>query len=512
MDNANMVEMKHITKTFSKVIANDDVSFSVEKGEIHALLGENGAGKSTLMNLLYGLYSKDSGTISWNGSEVDIATPAEAIKLGIGMIHQHFQLVEKFTVLENVILGMKEGKWIELPVAKAEKKIIELSDMYGLNIKTKKLIENLTVGEQQRVEIVKALYRDSNLLIMDEPTAVLTPQEVEKLFEVLRRLKAEGKSIIFISHKLPEVLEICDRISIMRDGRMIITMDNEAGLDSRKLASHMVGREVNLNVKKSECRPGEVVLKLDSVSTGSQSGSCGVNNLSLEVRRGEIVGLAGVDGNGQTDLSELIMGLRKLSGGRIEFLGEDVSNSGTRHMRELSIGYIPADRLHAAMVMDFSLKMNMALNKPDRAPYGSKWSINQKACSIYTKEKMEEFNVVASSEEELGKNLSGGNQQKLVLAREVGEKVDLIIAVYPTRGLDIDATHFVYETMLKAREHGSAVLYISTELEEILQLSDRIGVLYEGGLNGIMQGAGADVATIGMLMAGHKEGGERKYA
>jgi general nucleoside transport system ATP-binding protein len=511
MDNTNMVEMKHITKTFSKVIANEDVNFSVRRGEIHALLGENGAGKSTLMNLLYGLYERDAGTIAWNGREVDIASPAEAIKLGIGMIHQHFQLVEKFTVLENVILGIKEGRWIELPVSKAEKKIKEISDMYGLNIKTKARVEYLTVGEQQRVEIVKALYRDSNLLIMDEPTAVLTPQEVEKLFEVLRKLKAEGKSIIFISHKLPEVLEICDRISIMRDGKMITTMDKEAELDTRKLAAFMVGREINLNVNKSPLKPGEVVLKLEDISAASQAGSCGVNHFSLEVRRGEIVGLAGVDGNGQTDLSELIMGLRKLTGGKIEFLGEDVSNAGTKHMRELSIGYIPADRLHAAMVMDFSLKMNMALNKPDKAPYGTKWSINQKASAIYTKEKMEEFNVIASSEEEHAKNLSGGNQQKLVLAREVGEKVDLIIAVYPTRGLDIDATHFVYETMLRARERGSAILYISTELEEILQLSDRIGVLYEGGLNGIMPGAGADITTIGLRMAGQKEGGQ-KYA
>lgn len=511
MDNTNMVEMKHITKTFSKIVANKDVNFSVRRGEIHALLGENGAGKSTLMNLLYGLYARDSGTIAWNGTEVEIASPAEAIRLGIGMIHQHFQLVEKFTVLENIILGMKEGKWIELPVSKSEKKIKEISDMYGLNIKTKARVEYLTVGEQQRVEIVKALYRDSNLLIMDEPTAVLTPQEVEKLFEVLRKLKAEGKSIIFISHKLPEVLEICDRISIMRDGKMITTMEKDAGLDSRKLAAFMVGREINLNVNKSKCELGEVVLKLENVSTDSQAGSCGVNHFSLEIRRGEIVGLAGVDGNGQTDLSELIMGLRKLTGGKIEFLGEDVSNRGTKHMRELSIGYIPADRLHAAMVMDFSLKMNMALNKPDKAPYGTKWSINQKASAVYTREKMEQFNVIASSETEYAKNLSGGNQQKLVLAREVGEKVDLIIAVYPTRGLDIDATHFVYETMLRARDHGSAILYISTELEEILQLSDRIGVLYEGGLNGILPGAGADVTTIGLRMAGQKEE-EQKYA
>ncbi len=499
-----MVEMRNITKTFGRVTANKEVSLAIRKGEIHALLGENGAGKSTLMNMLYGLYSKDSGEILWNGKEVQIDTPAEAIRLGIGMIHQHFQLVEKFTVLENVILGMKEGRWIEIPTAKAKKKIMELSDNYGLNIRPDALIENLSVGEQQRVEIVKALYRDSDLLIMDEPTAVLTPQEVEGLFEVLRKLKAEGKSIIFISHKLPEVLEICDRISIMRDGCMISTMDNEAGLDDRKLASYMVGREINLDVVKSECKPGEVVLKLENASTSPQEGSSGIHNFSMEVHRGEIVGLAGVDGNGQTDLSELIMGLRKLTGGSIQFLGQEIGNKPTKDIRQLSIGYIPADRLHAAMIGELPLKMNMAFNRPDQAPFGTRWAINQRSTGIYTREKMEEFNVVASGDEELGKNLSGGNQQKLVLAREVGEKVDLIIAVYPTRGLDIDATHFVFDTMIKARDNGSAVLYISTELEEILQISDRIGVLYEGTLNGIMKGEGADVTNIGLLMAGKK--------
>ena len=499
-----MVEMKHITKTFGKLVANNDVSFSVKNGEIHALLGENGAGKSTLMNMLYGLYSKDSGSILWNGKGAQITTPAEAIKLGIGMIHQHFQLVEKFTVLENVILGMNEGKWIEIPTAKAKKKIMELSEMYGLNIKPDALVENLSVGEQQRVEIVKALYRNSDLLIMDEPTAVLTPQEVQGLFEVLRKLKQEGKSVIFISHKLPEVLEICDRISIMRDGCMITTMENEESLDDRQLASAMVGREINLDVVKEPCKLGETVLKLEGACADPESGSSGVTDFSLEVHRGEIVGLAGVDGNGQTDLSELIMGLRKLTKGKIEFLGTDISTYSTKQMRDLSIGYIPADRLHAAMVGELSLRMNMAINKPDKAPFGSKWAINQKAIGIYTREKMEAFNVIAANDEELGKNLSGGNQQKLVLAREVGEPVDLIIAVYPTRGLDIDATHFVFDTMLRARDRGTAVLYISTELEEILQLSDRIGILYEGTLNGVIPGEGADVTTIGLLMAGQK--------
>ena len=499
-----MVEMQHVTKRFGKLVANNDISLKIKNGESHALLGENGAGKSTLMNVLYGLYGKNEGTILWKGKEINIKSPDEAIKLGIGMIHQHFMLVNKFTVLENVTLGLKEGKWIEIPADEIRKRIMELSDLYGLNIKPDAIVENLTVGEQQRVEIVKALYRRSELLIMDEPTAVLTPQEAKQLFKVLRKLKAEGKSIIFISHKLPEVLEICDSISIMRDGCMVEEMDNTPDLDENKLANAMVGRELNLEVNKSECKPGEVVLKLDGISCDGVNASCGVTDFSLEVHRGEIVGLAGVDGNGQTDLSELIMGLRKMTKGKIEFLGKDISKYSTKQRRSLPLGYIPADRLKSAMIGGMSLKMNMAINKPDQAPFGTKWSLNMKSTSEYTEKKMKEFNVVASSSDELGQNLSGGNQQKLVLAREVGEKVDLIIAVYPTRGLDIDATHFVFDTMLKARDEGAAVLYISTELEEILQLSDRIGVLYEGRLQGIVPQEKAEVATIGLMMAGRE--------
>jgi ABC-type uncharacterized transport system ATPase subunit len=504
MENDYMVEMRHITKSFGKLIANNDVSLKIKKGEIHALLGENGAGKSTLMNVLYGLYGKDEGTILWEGQEVSIKDPDEAIKLGIGMIHQHFMLVKKFTVLENVTLGMKEGKWIEIPVDKIRARIMELSDLYGLNIKPDAKVEDLTVGEQQRVEIVKALYRNSKLLIMDEPTAVLTPQEVSKLFEVLHKLKSEGKSILFISHKLLEALEVSDVISIMRDGCMVEEMDNHPDLDERQLANAMVGREILLDVDRSECHPGDVVLKLTGVSCDGMNVSCGVKDFSLEVHRGEIVGLAGVDGNGQTDLSELIMGLRKLTTGKIEFLGQDISNQTTKQRRELSLGYIPADRMNSAIVGELSLKMNMALNKPDKAPFGNIRAIDQKSAGKYTQEKMKEFNIVAVSDKVPAKKLSGGNQQKLVLAREVGEKVDLIIAVYPTRGLDINATHFVFETMLNARDKGTAVLYISTELEEILQLSDRIGVLYEGSLNGIMPAECADVTTIGLLMAGKK--------
>ena len=502
--NEDLLEMRHITKSFARMVANDDVSFSIQKGEIRAILGENGAGKSTLMNVLYGLYKRDSGTIIWKGRELDIESPAEAIKVGIGMIHQHFQLVEKFTVLENIILGLKEGRFIELPLDQAEKKVMALSEAYGLNIRPRARVEDLTVGEQQRVEIVKALYRQSDLLIMDEPTAVLTPQEVRSLFGVLNKLRDEGKSIIFISHKLPEVLELCDSISIMRDGKMIQTLKNEPGLDSRTLASLMVGRSIDLHITKSPCKPGEVVLSLQRVSADPVSESSGVKNVTLDIHRGEIVGIAGVDGNGQTDLSELIMGLRKASGGRMEFLGRDITHSDTHQMRELPIGYIPADRNHAALVLDFSLQLNTALNHPDRKPYGSPFLMNFKSIAKITEEKMAEFNVSAPGSDEPAGNLSGGNQQKVVLAREVGEKVDLIIAVYPTRGLDIDATNFVFETMLKAREEGAAILYISTELEEILTLSDRIGVLYEGELVDVLPGENAEVEKIGLLMAGER--------
>ena len=502
-----LLKIQHITKRFAKVVANDDVSLEIRKGEIHALLGENGAGKSTLMNMLYGLLKKDEGSIVWKGSEVTIQSPAEAIELGIGMIHQHFQLVEKFTVLENIILGRKEGKFIELPLEEAEKKVLSLSQEYGLDIKTKAVIENLAVGEQQKVEIVKALYRGSDLLIMDEPTAVLTPQEVTRLFGILNRLREEGKSIIFISHKLPEVLELCDRISIMRDGRMIRTLDNTPDLDSRQLASYMVGRDISLQVDKKESVPGETVLKLENVCADPVFESSGVHDISFELRRGEILGLAGVDGNGQEDLSELIMGLRRLTGGKMTILGQDVSGYNTRKMRNLPIGYIPADRNHAALVLDFSLQQNVALNHPDRSPYGSKWKMNHRKIAQITEEKLQQFRVAASGPGELARNLSGGNQQKVVLSREVGEKVDLIVAVYPTRGLDIDATHFVFDTMLKARDEGAAVLYISTELEEILSISDRIGVLYEGRLMDIMPGEDAKVEKIGLLMAGEQVAG-----
>ena len=500
----NLLEMHHITKRFAKIVANDDVSLEIRKGEIHALLGENGAGKSTLMNMLYGLLKRDEGTIIWKGKEVTVHSPAEAIELGIGMIHQHFQLVEKFTVLENIILGRKEGKFIELPLDEAEKRVLSLSKEYGLDIKTRAVIENLAVGEQQKVEIVKALYRGSDLLIMDEPTAVLTPQEVTKLFEILNRLRREGKSIIFISHKLPEVLELCDRISIMRDGKMIRTLDNTPDLDSRQLAAYMVGRDINLQVEKSKCEPGEVVLKLEHVCADPVFESSGVKDISLELRRGEILGIAGVDGNGQEDLSELIMGLRRLTSGKFTVLGKDVSKYNTKKMRKMPIGYIPADRNHAALVLDFSLQQNVALNHPDQPPYGNRWVMNHRKITQVTEEKLRQFHVAASGPAEQARNLSGGNQQKVVLAREVGEKVDLIIAVYPTRGLDIDATHFVFDTMLKARDEGAAVLYISTELEEILSVSDRIGVLYEGTLMGIIPGEGAQVEKIGLMMAGEQ--------
>jgi simple sugar transport system ATP-binding protein len=499
-----ILEMKNITKRFANVIANDDVSLTVRKGEIHALLGENGAGKSTLMNMLYGLLKRDEGQIFLKGKEVFIQSPAQAIEAGIGMIHQHFQLVEKFTVLENIILGRREGRYIELPLDRAEKKIQKLSESYGLDIKIRALVENLPVGEQQKVEIVKALYRESEILIMDEPTAVLTPQEVRKLFVILNRLREEGKSIIFISHKLPEVLEISDRISIMRDGKMIKTIDNTEHLNSGQLASYMVGRDITLQVDKKECCPGEVVLSLEHTYADAVSESSGVKDISFELRRGEILGIAGVDGNGQEDLSEMIMGLRKLTQGKISILGTDVSDCNTKKIRSLPIAYIPADRLHAALVLDFTLQLNLAINHPDRPPFGSRFLINYRSMGRIAKQKLKQFNVAAPSCTELARNLSGGNQQKVVLAREVGEKVDLIIAVYPTRGLDIDATHFVFDTLLKERDEGAAILYISTELEEVLTLSDRIGVLYEGSLMDIFPAKDAEPEKIGLLMAGER--------
>lgn len=501
-----LLEMKNINKSFPGVRANRDVCINVEEGEIHSLLGENGAGKSTLMNILYGLYVPDSGSILWQGKPIDVANTKEAIDLGIGMIHQHFMLIPKFTVVENIILGTWEGLNPKLALDEAAEKIIKLSEAYGKKIDPWAVVENLSVGEQQRVEIIKALYRDVRLLIMDEPTAVLTPQEVEELFKTLAILKKENRSVIFISHKLDEVLRVSDRITILRDGSCVASLDCTSDLDKGKLAHMLVGRDVSLEVDKTpyQGEDNEVVLSLDQLRLQKFIHKGESNSISLDIHRGEIFGIAGVDGNGQEELAASILGIEKLAGGKIKINGIDTTHWTTPQIRQLSLAYIPEDRFGTGLVLDFTVQENLVLNTIDRPAFKNLFGMKFRSILSNAVDKIKKFNIFTPGPNTIVKKLSGGNQQKVVLARETGQPVDLIIAVQPTRGLDVDATRFVYDTMLAARDAGAAVLYISTELEEIMGLSDTIGVLFSGELIGTVPANIADLKTIGLLMAGER--------
>ncbi len=499
-----LLEMKNIHKSFPGVRANRGIFFDVEEGEIHTLLGENGAGKSTLMNILFGLYVPDEGEIYWKGQKTETANTREALDLGIGMIHQHFMLIPKFTVVENIVLGTWEGRNPKLEVDGAARLITQLSQEYGLRVDPWALVEDLSVGEQQRVEIIKALFRGAKLLIMDEPTAVLTPGEVEDLFKVLLKLKEENRSIIFISHKLEEVKLISDRITVLRDGSVVATVTNTPDLDRGKLAHMMVGREINFNIQKPPSSQGKVVLSIKNVRTATRAEQVGLKEISLDVHRGEIYGIAGVDGNGQDELAEASMGLLKIHKGKIEIMGKDTTGWKTRELRKLPIAYIPKDRHNVGLVMDFTVRDNFVLDRVAKKPYGNPWSLNLKVILENALDLIKRFNIHTPDAKTEVQKLSGGNQQKVVLARETGQPVDLIIAVQPTRGLDVDASRFVFDTMLAARAQGAGILYISTELEEIMGLSDTIGVLYEGEQIGSMPGAEADLQTIGLLMAGER--------
>lgn len=496
-----LLEMLEIYKSFPGVLANRAVNFNVDYGEIHTLLGENGAGKSTLMNILYGLYSPDSGEIRWKGKKVNISTPRAAIDLGIGMVHQHFMLIPKLTVVENIILGMHKGRNPRLSLKPSASQIAKISEEYGLDIDPWAVVGDLSVGAQQRVEIIKALYRGAELLILDEPTAVLTPSEVEQFFKVLQRLKEEHHSIIFISHKLDEVLKISDRISILRDGQMVKTLDNHSGLSKSLLANLMVGREINMRVEKNTCCPGEVVLKVENL-TSEGHGRNRLRGLSFEIHRGEIFGIAGVDGNGQSELSEVIMGLRKLESGKVTILGQVVTQPKTVDMRHRPIAYIPEDRHNVALIPDFSIEDNLVLSHVSEKPFGGVFYLNKEAITSNAQSLIRRFNIATPAPTVSVSKLSGGNQQKVVLAREMSRPVDLIIAAQPTRGLDIDATRFVFDTILAARDMGAAVLYISTELEEIISLCDQIGVIFNGQICGILPSGDASLETLGLLMTG----------
>ena len=500
---ASAIVMQGIVKTFGSFCANDHVSLDVAAGEVHALLGENGAGKSTLMNILYGLYQPDEGEIFLQGNKVRIHNPSDAIRLGVGMVHQHFMLIPALTVAENIILGMDRGFALNLDKACSE--IEQLSREYGLDVEPRTKVWQLTVGQQQRVEIVKALFRKAKILILDEPTAVLTPQEVDELFTVLRRLTSEGITVIFISHKLHEVISICNRVTVLRQGKNVATLETK-DTDKEQLAKLMVGRDLELNICKTGSCSTEPVLSLSDVECLNDKGLRALKKVNLHVCGGEIVGVAGVDGNGQTELIECITGLRPVTGGTIRMLSEEVTKLSPRRRLLLGLGHIPADRHKHGVIMDMSITENLILQTYFQEPYCRKGRLNWKRARQNSEALAKEYDVRTTSCELTVGRLSGGNQQKVVLAREVSRDPKFLVAAHPVRGLDIGATEYVHRKLLEQREKGIGILLVSTELEEIISLSDRVAVMYEGEIVGVLEGPEINVTQIGLMMAGAKKG------
>jgi len=483
MANAPLLELSGITKRFPGVVANDHVDFDLIQGEVHALLGENGAGKSTLMSILYGLYHPDEGEIRLNGAPLRIDSPHVAIDNGIGMVHQHFMLIPVMSVAENIVLGVEPHRGPFLDLDAAEERVRDLSKQFGLAVRPEARIDSISVGMQQRVEILKALYRGAEILILDEPTAVLTPQEAEELFAIVRSLQAEGKSIIFISHKLNEVLQIADRITTLRFGKQVGTVPR-AGATQESLARMMVGREVVLRVEKPPAQPGEVLLSAEDLVVVDERGLEACRGVSLEVRAGEIVGIAGVDGNGQSELIDALTGLRQPASGRIVVGGKDVTNASARNVLDNGIGHIPEDRQRRGLVLDFSLAENLALHDyrtPPESRFG--WLFPRRLVER-ARRLLKEFDVRGGGPQTPAAALSGGNQQKLVVAREVSRDPRVLVAAQPTRGLDVGAIEFVHRRLVTERDEGRAIMLVSFELEEILSLSDRILVVYEGRIVG----------------------------
>lgn len=496
-----ILRFEGVSKFFPGVVANNKVNLSIRRGEIHCLLGENGAGKSTLMNVLYGLYKADEGQIYYNGQPAEIHSPDDAIKKGIGMIHQHFMLIPNFTIWENVVLGQKFEKRVTVPVEELKQKVSALADKLRMNVDINRPVEELSVGLQQKVEILKALYRGAKLLILDEPTSVLTPQESEELFSILDELRSEGATAIFISHKLKEVMAICDRVSVLRDGVLIETRDI-AQCTPEILSAMMVGRNVEAALEREAANPGEVRLALDHVSMTGKTHASSLKDVSFCVRSGEIVGIAGVDGNGQDELSNVIAGLEFPESGTVSLCGEDVTRLSIRDRGEKKLSYVPADRRGEALVMDFMLFENAGMTTYNKAPISKNQILNLKAMRQLTEHFIQDYHVKAPGTDALARNLSGGNQQKLILAREMNKKPNVLLMVQPTWGLDIGACEFVYHKMLEEKKRGTAILLISTDLEEVRSLSDRLLVLYEGEIVGEVDPAVTEVEEIGVMMAG----------
>jgi len=495
-----VLEVRNITKRFPGVLANDQISFTLEKGEIHAFLGENGAGKSTLMNILYGLYSQDEGEIFVNGQKVEINEPRDAIELGIGMVHQHFQLVPPLTVTENMILGAEVRNGPFLDRRKAAAQIRAVSDKYGLFVEPDAVVATLPVGVQQRVELLKMLYRETDILILDEPTAVLTPQEADELFVIMRGLVAQGKSIIFITHKLKEVLAVADRITVLRAGRVVGTT-TPAETSEAQLATLMVGREVTLTVEKRMAQRGEVVLQVQDLRALDDRFRDALNGVSFDLQAGEILGIAGVQGNGQTELVEVLTGLRYAIGGRVVMMGQDMTNRSPREITEDGVAHIPEDRQKDGLVLSYPILDNLVLNTYYLSPFAQGVLVNERAIIARAEQLVETFDVRTPSIYLPASNLSGGNQQKVIVARELSRPVRLLIAAQPTRGLDVGS----HGEIVKMRDQGAAVLLVSAELDEIMALSDRIAVMYEGRVVAVLPREAATRERLGLLMAGSEQ-------
>lgn len=499
-----VLQLCDMTKAFPGVLANDHIDLALEEGEIHALLGENGAGKTTLMNILYGLYTPDEGQVLIRGQEVEIHSPSDAIARGIGMVHQHFMLVPVMTVTENVMLGVESTRnGVFLDRAQVARRIREISQQHGLEVDPDACIEDIPVGVQQRVEIIKVLYRQADILILDEPTAVLTPQEAEELFKIMRSLVAQGNSIFFITHKLKEVLAVADRITVLRDGRVVgSTTPRET--NGAALARMMVGREVGLTVCKKLAQPGEVVLEVEDLHVMDDQHNVTVRGVSLDVQAGEILGVAGVQGNGQTELVEALTGLRPVLSGQVRILGQDTTRAAPRHILELGVAHVPEDRQRDGLVLSHPVLDNLVLNTYYLPPFANGVVMQQPAIIAAAQERVECFDIRTASVFVPASTLSGGNQQKVIVAREFSRPIKLLIASQPTRGLDVGSIEYIHNRIIEKRDEGTAVLLVSPELDEIIALSDRIAVMYKGEIVDIVPAAGVNREYLGLLMAGVK--------
>jgi len=514
-DGEPLVQMKSITCRFGNLIANQDVDFDLTRGEIHALLGENGAGKTTLMSILYGLYRPETGEVYVRGERTNIKSPLDAIDNGIAMVHQHFLLTPPHTVTENIIVGLKSNKRIFLDTAKAEKKIVELSNKYGLKVDPSAIVGNLSVGEQQRVEIIKALYRDIDILILDEPTSMLTPQEEESLFAALQSMVDQGLSIIFITHKLREVMAVSSRVTVLKNGKLMGTVKTSDTNES-DLARMMVGRSVvqqisgqregggtETEVVAAQAKKSQAVLEIKNVSALNNSKILFLKELSLELRKGEILGIAGVDGNGQSELAEVIAGLRKIQGGQIIMDGRAITNLSPRKIREWGLAYIPEDRLNTGLILEYTIAQNLILDRWYKAPYSGKLFLNEQEMRNFAEKVIADFDVRTTGLEAQVRSMSGGNLQKVVLGRELSRNPKVLIAHNPTRGLDIGATEYIHKQLIKQRDSGVGVLLLSLDLDEVMTISDRIAVIYEGKIMAVTDKVNVDVHTIGLLMGGN---------